>query len=263
MLYARQDVTGEEIVAFVHIPKTAGTSIVHHLSQFIGREHACDLRGSPVKPHAFDLGRRRETRFVAGHFEYGIHIHFLRSPLYFTVVRNPIDRFLSWYRFIQRSTNHPLHSHIGRMSVEDAAHYSMDNDLAATNVKQCRAICRAPDFDVAKAFLDEKFFLACDLDQVESMMAALCQAYAPRRPMARLPRRNVSRNPVPAALGPQVRQRMEKNWADDFRLHAYVRDEFASLARDVIPEIATVGYRHYVAHRRSQMGGIAAPSSYA
>lgn len=85
----------DETIFFTHIPKTAGTSI--HKSVFAPnippseRQSARGLRNLLVSRTSF--------RYLRGHMPYGYH-RFLpsaRDPLYFVVLRDPIERAISHY----------------------------------------------------------------------------------------------------------------------------------------------------------------------
>jgi len=90
------------LVVFIHIPKTSGTTLCHFirrhyrktecLSWYRREEFASGLAGLAPKI-------RHKTKFVFGHFNYGIDRLIDRQVQYFTVLRHPVDRAISFYEF--------------------------------------------------------------------------------------------------------------------------------------------------------------------
>ena len=93
----------ERPVLFLHIAKTAGTSIVHFFRQRLPDAAVCshgDFLHYPAGRIQF-----RETllqhQFISGHFGYR-HIADLLEQCYsFTFLRDPVERVLSFYNFCQ------------------------------------------------------------------------------------------------------------------------------------------------------------------
>lgn len=80
---------------FDHIPKTAGTAIVSALSGLLGEE--VSLQSYLSSHHDAVAGHNR--RFAAGHLWFAAG-ESLRSDWYYaTILRDPVDRFLSQYYF--------------------------------------------------------------------------------------------------------------------------------------------------------------------
>lgn len=80
---------GLNIVFFVHIPKTGGTSI----------EHA--LRSAGAAEALRFKGKRDFSRSTLQHMHASVYLDALREDFYdwtFSVVRNPFDRFASEYK---------------------------------------------------------------------------------------------------------------------------------------------------------------------
>ncbi|MFT4822206.1 MAG: hypothetical protein ACI9DH_000228 [Halioglobus sp.] len=88
-------------VVFLHIAKTAGTSIVHFFRKHMASESLCShgdflhLSGDREKRE----GLLRRYQFVSGHFGYDEVAALLPNSYSFTVLRDPVDRVLSFYQF--------------------------------------------------------------------------------------------------------------------------------------------------------------------
>ncbi len=79
---------------FLHIQKTAGTSIVHMARQYYGDSlvsHGDCWGKSPDQLHQF--------RFVSGHIGYDFARHLMQGRYSFTFLRDPAERILSMYYF--------------------------------------------------------------------------------------------------------------------------------------------------------------------
>ncbi|ATX81419.1 Sulfotransferase family protein [Mariprofundus ferrinatatus] len=85
---------------FLHIQKTAGTSIVQIASQYYGSSMTShgDCWGHP--PSDFE-----GTRFVSGHFGYDYARHLMPSRYSFTFLRDPMERVLSMYYFCREQNS--------------------------------------------------------------------------------------------------------------------------------------------------------------
>jgi hypothetical protein len=92
---------------FLHIPKTAGTSVRHILSEKFG-DRLCPagmwddfFRAPELRTNTYDA--------YCGHFGIDLPI-FLRTRMrVFTLLREPVARTLSHYLEVRRTATHPLH----------------------------------------------------------------------------------------------------------------------------------------------------------
>ena len=95
-------------VIFLHIAKTAGTSIVHFFRSRMPEYSICshgDFLSFPQEKSAF--GRRlAEFQFLSGHFGYDDVEELLPGSYSFTFLRDPVDRVLSLYRFCLHADMH-------------------------------------------------------------------------------------------------------------------------------------------------------------
>lgn len=127
----------EKAIIFLHIPKTAGTT----LHRIIERQYQPEQLYSPglTKGHAvgelakLSKERRAQIRMFRGHMGFGVHRHLPRPSTYMTVLRRPVDRVISYYYFIRRTAHHYLHDSVKseelnlRMFIESKAHVMIDN----------------------------------------------------------------------------------------------------------------------------------------
>jgi hypothetical protein len=103
-----------EALIFLHIPKTAGTTLnriidwqYNPLSIFTLDPYR--IRATVERFKTLSEERRRCFRVVRGHLYYGLHEFLPQGATYITMLREPVARFLSSYYFILRRPLHPLH----------------------------------------------------------------------------------------------------------------------------------------------------------
>lgn len=135
---------GDEAVIFLHVPKTAGTT----LNRLIEWEYPV-LQMYSVDPVLFTwssnhlrklpANRLRGIRMFKGHMLFGLHEILPQPATYITVLREPVDRVLSAFYFMRTYKLHPLYWKMRRekWTLEDFIHRS-----PRTNV-QCKIIAGA------------------------------------------------------------------------------------------------------------------------
>jgi hypothetical protein len=112
--------TKPQVVFFVHIPKTAGTALHNNLFHHI---YSCNEIEKPTGMRSF-LWVPKKIRFIGGHMPYGSHRFFPHRcyPTYITILRDPVDRVVSYYYFVRQSKSkhytHPDYNLISRLSME-------------------------------------------------------------------------------------------------------------------------------------------------
>ena len=111
---AGADGTWEKAIIFLHLPKTAGTT----LNRLIEWEYRISEMYS-VDPVLFEwsyahlrsLPKKRlsKTRIFKGHMLFGLHEVLPQPSTYITVLRNPVDRVLSAFYFMRSYKLHPYY----------------------------------------------------------------------------------------------------------------------------------------------------------
>jgi hypothetical protein len=96
----------DDPVVFLHVPKTAGTSVRHTLSAGFGRHEWLDLDiGSREEElrrfHALSGQSLGKYRCICGHFRYEFISDKVPHARIFTFLRDPVDRFVSLFRHLK------------------------------------------------------------------------------------------------------------------------------------------------------------------
>lgn len=93
-LFRRRPLPGTVSALFLHLQKTAGTSIIH-----LAREHY----GDSIVSHGDCWGKSpdqlHQIRFISGHIGYDFARSLMQGRYTFTFLRDPAERILSMYYF--------------------------------------------------------------------------------------------------------------------------------------------------------------------
>jgi hypothetical protein len=96
--------------AFLHIPKTGGASFEQILARELGDEFAVH----PMHDYYCFPETLAERRIIAGHMPFALFGWERRPRIVLTILRSPIDRVISNYRYILMSPGHYGHDFVTR-----------------------------------------------------------------------------------------------------------------------------------------------------
>ena len=163
----------ESAVIFLHIPKTAGST----LHQIIRRQyparhiyHIGSQADSLARFQGLPVAKRAQIEVLMGHFEMGIDRYLPQPTTYFTMLRQPVARAISYFAHIRRDKNHYCHELVttGKMSlaafVDSGADVMMDNGqtrlLAGVRNSVPYGECGPNELQAAKRNLEDRFAFA-------------------------------------------------------------------------------------------------------
>jgi Galactose-3-O-sulfotransferase len=117
-------------LVFLHLPKTGGSTLSTVLRwqyRHVPPEGILRLseRGAD-EVDALPAERRARLRLVMGHFPFGIDGHLPMPVQYLTMVRDPVRRVISTYRYVQARPEHPLHEALTSPSMSLADYVTSD-----------------------------------------------------------------------------------------------------------------------------------------
>ena len=104
----------EEAVIFLHLPKTAGTTVnrliewEYRLSEMYSVDPVF-FKWSAAHLRKLPSGRLKKIRMFKGHMLFGLHEVLPQPATYITVLRDPVDRVISAFYFMRNYKLHPLY----------------------------------------------------------------------------------------------------------------------------------------------------------
>lgn len=151
---------------FSHVPKTAGTSL-----RSLAQAHTPDVvfayegqlaLGNPDLAFMQRFRAGSMPRLVMGHFSYGVHRLLGIAPRYVTVLRDPIERIVSLYRYQKTLPSSPFAEHFRQgMSLKDFVQSGITEQTNNHMARICAGI--PPD---AGLVLRDSWLLGCALHNV-------------------------------------------------------------------------------------------------
>ena len=110
-----QNIGEDSVVIFVHIPKTAGTTLRHIIQSQFKPNNVFEFYYLKAQPSRVPQGiekynnlseaQKKAIEFVSGHAGFGLHEFIPRPCTYITVLRNPVERVVSYYYSLLRNKN--------------------------------------------------------------------------------------------------------------------------------------------------------------
>ncbi len=99
------NLTDDDIFYFLHIPKTAGTTLLTIIDNWFDYDKTFP-ETSWEGLLARDSRDLDAYKYFRGHFGYGLHKILKKKPIYITMLRNPLQQIISWYdQRVLSSTN--------------------------------------------------------------------------------------------------------------------------------------------------------------
>lgn len=224
-----------EALVFLHQPKTAGRSFGAVIRRNIPEELICPHNSwNLLLENRHDLDR---YVYFRGHIYYEVGQLIPRPKRYVTMLRHPVERLVSEYRFIRREEGHGRHELVKEMSFEEfllhpghlevyVRFLTYRPRVVEGGKKSFREMVPPGDVKnsvkVAKARL-EKFWFVGIMEDFDDSVASLCFSLGWPEP-AKTPRRNVapsSEDQVPVTE--REREIIVEKGSADLEIYEYAR----------------------------------------
>jgi RimJ/RimL family protein N-acetyltransferase len=188
---------------FLHINKNGGNTMRSILVDNYGEERVYDILvrwresddGSPKTVDSLDanvcsaLGevraREHELACVALNLPYGLHRHLERPVLYFTLLREPVARGISyWFFAYEHRHEHPLWSRLEEHDLDleriIATHavYQFSNDQIRMVTGSANPDPGAEELELAKELIEKRYFLAGTVEAFDATLRTLAERLA-------------------------------------------------------------------------------------
>ena len=165
-------------VIFLHIPKTAGTTLHRIIERQYSPEQIVsfgpDAHQSVEAFKALSEKRRAQIRMLKGHMGFGLHRYLptgsrCGQAVYFTLMRDPVERVISHYHHVLREPNHYLYPYTedGQLGLADFLKTKVPIMLANGQTRLISGVwgevpfgeCDAEILEIAKENIREHFVL--------------------------------------------------------------------------------------------------------
>jgi hypothetical protein len=102
-----------ETLLFLHIPKTAGSTMYKVLERQYSRAKTLRLESSQIdRFKTLPAAQRGRYRVIEGHLYFGFHRYIPGASTYITFLRRPVERVLSFYYYARSTPDHYLYSQL-------------------------------------------------------------------------------------------------------------------------------------------------------
>jgi hypothetical protein len=224
-----------DLILFLHIPKSAGSTVHHFLNMQFGSEKVCSINWHE-NPDALrnyeDLtpAAKHQLRAVSGHFQFGLHEHLGRPSTYITMLRDPVDRVVSFYYFALANPDVFIHSTAAKMSLDEFvkcnAIFQLDNfqvRLLAGKLNAPVGTLTSIDVEQAKNNLHNHFSVVGVQDDVDAFLASVSQRF--KIPNIRVPSQNRTRNrPSLERVASSTKETIKAQNALDQEIYEFVKN---------------------------------------
>lgn len=208
---------------FPHIPKTGGLSLFHELASLT--QYAIRFGNNEELKLFSELSPSEIQKYwiISGHVSLSkFREKNLDGPA-FTVIRNPEQRLISMFRYLNRS-KHPDHKNL-KFSTPDMFIDWLLSEPWYSN-EQCRYISNLPEFEPAYKVINNENILAAPLENFVDLVEYFADhLHCPLK----VRYQNQSPDEDRITFTQAQRERLEPFMVEDRKLHRYVLESFDRL----------------------------------
>lgn len=231
------------LLVFVHIPKAAGTSLNDVLRRVYGRtflQFHRRVQDFDIKSVTPDMARN--ILALSAHMPYGFHrklgpkphrragdgLFEGRSVSYISVVRDPVERLYSFYRYVTVTPAHILHHETKGMDCRTFFEYLAETGNRSLGDQQCALINgRRADAQSAIRNIEENYLAVVTLENISGLVSYLERTLKWPAGNVQIGVHNRTSNRNDPEELRIVRQFAERYSAEDLALFEHVREDIS------------------------------------
>ncbi|MBR8829277.1 MAG: sulfotransferase family 2 domain-containing protein [Gomphosphaeria aponina SAG 52.96 = DSM 107014] len=223
-----------EKLLFVHIPKTAGLSLHSALVDYFGESNSIRFGDSSSfqKFHKLSDNELKEFNYITGHLRLnGFRSRGIDYPA-ITIVRNPIDRLLSMYKYLNQS-DHPDHVNLKFSNIHNFIQYILKNQ----GNDNCQCIFIGNDRKHTKSIevINNDLIYVAPLEYFDDVIKTWGQLLAKQLKINNRNKSNKTSKDTEDRL--VIQKELEKYWEEDMKLYEFVKKNYVDLKRNFIEQL--------------------------
>ena len=231
----------DEALIFLHIPKTGGSTLYKILEQQYAPFETITLDTPGVaRFKTLSADERGRYRLIQGHLCFGLHRFIPRASTYITLLRDPIERAVSFYYYARTTPDHYLYPVLTaeRLDLKTMLARKLTSELcndqtralAGDEWEDPERVVTRDALDRAKANLQRHFRLVGLLEEFDASLLLLHRAFGWQVPFYF--KENVTKaKPPEASLDVETRRLVEDTNSLDLELYEFARNLFDEQCR--------------------------------
>lgn len=124
---------------FLHIPKAGGSTLRTILNRQFRQSNIYligeDINGDVARFSQLSKSEAKNYGLILGHLRYGIHTPIEDEFCYLTMLRDPVARVLSEYRFLKTNQYHALNQYVAKMTLEEYLESGITDQISNGQVR--------------------------------------------------------------------------------------------------------------------------------
>jgi hypothetical protein len=223
----------EKALIFLHIPKTGGRSLQDILlRQFADGNSVTNAHERLAEIRVWPEQRKRDVRYIQGHFVYGVHEILPQESTYIAMLRDPIDRVISHYYYIKGYRKHPLNRIIEEkdLDLEGYVTSGICSEVRNDQTRMIAGIAQNAEIEmgemlrIAKENIDRKFMLVGLVERFDEVLVLLKRYLGLRSIYYGIRNQNYGR-PLKEQIPERTLEIIREYNRADVELYAYARDK--------------------------------------
>ena len=231
--------SAEQRLVFSHIPKNAGTTLEYILGKNFQLSEILHVNAPDLnkQPNLLQL-KKNQPRLICGHHPmHGLLYQLLPDEpmVHITMLRNPLDRVISYYNYIHGSTRHPLHDLVKDMDFDEFIEHPELTEIRNGQAKRLAGYLHSKDaydeeqlYTTAKQILQQCFTVVLITEQFDQGLLVL-QTMLNLQDLYYLPHNQSKKLIDKTAITAQQQALIVQHNAVDDRLYRHFQQQFTQL----------------------------------